>query len=341
MYNVVVTFLDADDRAAIEHYVVARGLIAEDAGPIAVTRAGAGNMNLALRVTPALGQPFILKQGRPWVEKYPLIAAPAERTLVEAAFYAAVQADAAVAARMPAVLQLDADNRVLALEDLGAGGDFTPMYAGAVLPAATLAELLEWLERLASIAVAAEPRALLANRTMRALNHEHMFRFPLAADNGLDLDAITPGLRQAADELGADREYRAAVETLERRYLADGRTLVHGDYFPGSWMKGERGVRVIDPEFGFLGEPEFDCGILAGHLLLAASASAGGLLDQVKACVRARRLDADLVAGYAGVEVMRRLIGVAQLPLACGIARKRALLQHSRRLVVGGAGELA
>ena len=30
---------------------------------------------------------FILKQSRPWVEKYPAIPAPEERVLVEAAFY--------------------------------------------------------------------------------------------------------------------------------------------------------------------------------------------------------------------------------------------------------------
>ena len=50
-------FLDADDRAAVERYVVARGLVRADGLPIAVARAGAGNMNLALRVTPAAGRP--------------------------------------------------------------------------------------------------------------------------------------------------------------------------------------------------------------------------------------------------------------------------------------------
>ena len=50
--------------------------------------------------------------------------------------------------------------------------------------------------------------------------------------------------------------------------------------------------------------------------------------------IAARRMDAELVARYAGVEIMRRLIGVAQLPIAFGIDRKRALLNLSRRLVV-------
>lgn len=339
MYNVGVRILEAADRDGIERYVLARGLVRADALPIAVARAGDGNMNLTLRVTAAAMTPFILKQGRPWVEKYQHIAAPSQRTLVEAAFYAAVQSDAAVAARMPAVLDLDAENHVLALEDLGVAGDFTSIYAGGTLPAATIAELLAWLERLAGIAVAAEQRAVFANRAMRALNHEHMFRFPLAADNGLDLDAITPGLRQAARDLIDDRAYCGAVEALGRRYLADGATLVHGDFFPGSWMQTAGGVRVIDPEFCFLGEPEFDCGILAAHLMLAGSASAS--LDQIAASVSARRLDADRVAGYAGVELMRRLIGVAQLPLVCDIERKRALLRHSRRLVTDPGRGLA
>jgi 5-methylthioribose kinase len=327
-----VTFLDADDRAEVEQYAVARGLVASGALPIELARAGAGNMNLTLRVTPAAGKPFILKQGRPWVEKYPQIPAPAERTLVEAAFYAAVQSDAGVASRMPAVLSLDADNHVLALEDIGGAGDFTPIYGGETLPGATLAGLLEWLERLASVTVRADQRGTFANRAMRALNHEHMFRFPLAPGNGLDLDGTTPGLHEAARELVDDRVYCDAVAAMGCRYLADGSTLVHGDYFPGSWLKAADGVRVIDPEFCFLGEAEFDCGILAAHLLLAECGA--GLLEMVAASIEARGLDGARVSRYAGVEIMRRLIGVAQLPLTCSLERKRALLERSRRLVV-------
>jgi hypothetical protein len=57
-------------------------------------------------------------------------------------------------------------------------------------------------------------------------------------------------------------------------------------------------------------------------------------IGHVTAAIATRRLNAALVAGYAGVEIMRRLIGVAQLPIAAGIDRKRALLNLSRRLVV-------
>ncbi len=36
----------------------------------------------------------------------------------------------------------------------------------------------------------------------------------------------------------------------------------------------------------------------------------------------------------AGVEVMRRLIGYAQLPLGCGLTERRALLDLSKELVL-------
>ncbi|MGH9141964.1 MAG: phosphotransferase [Vicinamibacterales bacterium] len=325
-------YLDGDNRVEIERYVLARGLVRDDGLPIAVERAGAGNMNLALRVTPAGGCSFIVKQGRSWVEKYPQIPAPFERTLVEAAFYAAAQTDPRVAAFMPAVLHLDRDNHVLVLEDVAGDGDFASIYTGHTMPTADLNALLEWLEHLVAIKVPDERRAIFANRAMRALNHEHMFSFPLNEANGLELDGITPGLGEAARELARDRRYCAAAAALGKRYLADGETLVHGDYFPGSWLKAPDGVRIIDPEFCFLGDPEFDCGILAAHLVIARCDAIA--LERTTANARRRRLDLALVAGYAGVEIMRRLIGVAQLPLSDGLDWKRALLERSRRLVL-------
>src|SRR5436189_4107400 len=140
MYNgAVVTepvepaFLDAGNRAEVERYFVSRGLVRDEGVSIGVASAGAGNMNLALRVTPATGRSFILKQGRPWVEKYQHIPAPFERTLVEAAFYSAVAIDPVVAGRMPAVLHLDRGNHVLVLEDVGDAGDFTSIYGDAAI----------------------------------------------------------------------------------------------------------------------------------------------------------------------------------------------------------------
>jgi 5-methylthioribose kinase len=323
---------DESSRDDVEQYLLERSWLFPGDLPITIASAGAGNMNVALRVTPARGRSFILKQGRPWVAKYPQIPAPVERTLVEAAFYETVSGTPSVAAMMPALRHVDPVNHVLVLEDIGTEGDFTPLYHGAAIAAAALARLLAWLPALATIAVPADRRSVFANRAMRALNHEHIFQFPLRTDSGFDLDAITPGLRNAARELQDDRAYCDAVAAAAQRYLADGDTLVQGDFFPGSWLRAGDDVRVIDPEFCFLGDREFDYGVLAAHLLMARVDR--DALAQVTGAIGSQRLNADLVHVYSGVEIMRRLIGVAQLPLTLDLEQKRALLQLSRRLVL-------
>ncbi len=274
-------------------------------------------MNLTLRLSTD-GRSFILKQARPWVEKYPAIAAPAGRALVEAAFYRAVSRRSVLRAAMPALLGEDPDSGVIVLQDLGEARDFTGLYRGERLSKRDLEFLLSYLTALHEPLL--EREGLFENREMRALNHEHIFRLPLAAENGLDLDRITPGLGAAAGELKADRAYVSRVRELGELYLTDGPSLVHGDYFPGSWLRTAGGIRVIDPEFCFLGTPAFDFGVLIAHLHLARQ--------------RAELADVDSTAkAFAGVEIMRRLIGVAQLPLDADLDEKRELLALSKRLV--------
>jgi 5-methylthioribose kinase len=54
----------------------------------------------------------------------------------------------------------------------------------------------------------------------------------------------------------------------------------------------------------------------------------------VLAAASAAQLDDRLVLGFAGVEIMRRLIGVAQLPLPYGLDVKSRLLALSAHLVL-------
>ncbi len=329
--NQGVWLLDAGGINDLEAYLVGRGLIPDSELPIRVEPAGDGNMNLALRVMFRSGS-VILKQGRPWVEKYDHIGAPWNRTLIEGQFYVAASAAPAVSARLPRLLDLDERNHIIALEDLGRDGDLSSIYRGPRIGAATLHELLDWLAGLAAIVVPAHARGVFANREMRALNHEHTFAFPLDEHNGLDLDGITPSLATAARELQRDRPYTSRVAEIGALYLSDGPTLVHGDFFPGSWIRAGEGVRVIDPEFCFLGSREFDYGIMLGHLALARQERE--LAEIVLTAAIAERLNETLVLAFAGTEIMRRLIGVAQLPLVCGIETKCRLLDLSRQLVL-------
>ena len=326
-----VRLLDAHDPDGVVEYLLAHGVIQPDDLPARVERAGEGNMNLTLRVV-SRRVSTIVKQGRPWVEKYDHIHAPWDRTLVEAAFYRAVADVPTVAGRMPRLLRVDEHNHVLVIEDLGTAGDFTGVYAGAGLGNRVLNELLGWLSELGAVRIPVNGCGVLANREMRRLNHEHIFSLPLRTENGLDLDRITKGLTRAAESLKADREYVWRVGELGEVYLADGDRLVHGDYFPGSWMHSADGTRIIDPEFCFCGAREFDHGVMLAHCALARTAASTGRL--ILEAAGRDGLDTSVLLGFAGTEIMRRLIGVAQLPLQYGLDEKRRLLEMSATFVL-------
>ena len=334
-----VYFLDASDLCALNAYLSAGKRLRAGETVLAAEKAGEGNMNCTVRVRTSVGS-FILKQSRPWLEKYPHISAPFDRALAEARFYHLVSANETVASRMPRLLWADAQARTLALEDLGTASDFFPLYARQMtLSDAVLAELVGYLAVLHRMAPErVEDRKRLTNHDMRALNHEHMFALPLRESNGLDLDAYTgtPGMAEAAVSLKADAAYEKAVAALGERYLhGEGENLLHGDFFPGSFLQTAAGVRVIDPEFCFCGDAELDLGVLAAHLLLAGEPA--DRAENIFSLYRSAGgpFSSALARQYAGVEIMRRLIGVAQIPtLRADLARKTALLAFSHQLVL-------
>ncbi len=324
-----VPCLSVEHPKEVADYFASRLRLSSDM-EIRVESAGSGNMNVVLRVFFAEGS-AILKQSRPWVEKYPQIAAPFNRAASEAAFYYLSAVEEQVAARLPLLLDYNAEANALIMEDIGTGGDYVSLYGGETLAEDALSALIEFLRSLHAVTYAPHERVALANPEMRALNHEHIFRLPLDPKNGLSLDDFTPGLAEAAELLWQDGDYCARIQELGAVYLEDGETLLHGDFFPGSWMRGLDGPMVIDPEFGFFGMPTFDWGVFLAHMLLSAQplAHIQAVLDASKAA----GFETAQVAGFAGAEIMRRLIGVAQLPLQFDLTGKQSLLELSRLLV--------
>ncbi|NNE70125.1 MAG: phosphotransferase [Rhodothermales bacterium] len=321
--------LSLDDPRGIVDHLRALGWLSPDEDVSSVARAGEGNMNLVARVK-TNRRSVIFKQSRPWVEKYPSIAAPGGRLLVEAAFYAAVSAAPDVAGGMPALLAVDEESRSALIEDLGPSSDCTPLYAEATLG---LEALVHWLRALHAMPVPDQFVPVLRNREMRALNHAHIFDLPMTGAHGMDLDTITPGLQAAAESFRAQSSVAVEVERLGRLYLADGDVLLHGDFYPGSWLQTDRGLRVIDPEFCFLGPPAFDLGVFLAHLIIARvdAEEAAGLLAAYD-----QPFERDLAWKFAGVEIMRRLIGVAQLPISRTLEEKSALLDLAGELILEG-----
>ena len=296
---------------------------------VSVAVAGAGNMNLVERVTLDDGATLILKRAHAWVEKYPDIPAPIGRAGVEAAFYAAVSGSAA-GASMPAYLGFDEGAAANLFADLGAGTDGMAAYSGAGISGTDLDAVADWMRALHALPVPADSR--LSNRAMRELNALHIFDFPLDLASGFDVDAITLGLQIHADKLKQDSEFVAAIQKVKTLYLSDfPGVLLHGDLYPGSWLTTPQGLFVIDPEFCWIGPREWDLGVLIAHLRLSGQPE-----ESTKRLISRYGYPVDMALAnrIAGIEIMRRLIGVAQLPLANDLAMKVALLSEAHALVM-------
>ncbi|MBC8155810.1 MAG: phosphotransferase [Bacteroidetes bacterium] len=320
-------FVDYQPTPELIDYMRQQGWIKEGETLLSVEKPGEGNMNFVVRVTTDQ-QTFIVKQARPWVQKYPQVAAPIERVAVEATFYQQISSDPVLQSFVPKLKGYDSANFTLALEDLGAGGDFTHIYQkGQQLTLADLMILVKFISRLHTVETIDFP----ANTAMKALNHEHIFRFPFDDSTGFDLDTIQAGLMDTSLAYKRNPVLKASIQELGEVYLETGNTLLHGDYYPGSWLKTAAGVNVIDLEFGFMGRAEFDVGIMLAHLILAQN---DDLIPPVLANYqKPPGFDESLMWGFAGVEILRRLLGLAQLPLTISLSEKKSLLEIAATLV--------
>ena len=327
-------WLRIDAPREVESFLRTRGWISADERVQQCVKPGEGNMNLTMRVVTDR-RSMILKQSRPWVEKYDQIPAPWNRIEFEYRFYQRISAIPDVAARMPQLLLADMRACVLMLDDLGDAEALTTLYAGESLNTDDVHELASYLGALHESTNGAADSDF-ENLEMRELNHQHIFQIPLQRDNGLGLENIEIGLLAAADRLRDDQAYRTRLEEIGQRYLQTGTVLLHGDYFPGSWLRTERGIFVIDPEFCFFGEPEIDLGCALAHLRLSNQPrqQAQSFLDSYTKLRPGFVCDSALLSGFAAAEVMRRLIGVAQLPLPDSPMARTRMIEQSRHAII-------
>jgi 5-methylthioribose kinase len=82
----------------------------------------------------------------------------------------------------------------------------------------------------------------LVNTELRTLNYEHIFEYPFKEENGFNLDDIQDGLQELALPYKRCR-IKENIERLGSLYLSKGKYLLHGDYYPGSWLKWETKLR--------------------------------------------------------------------------------------------------
>ena len=280
---------------------------------------GESNMNLVLRIQTNQGS-YILKQSKSYVRKYPQIPAPISRIEIEYRFLELLSTDPYLASLSPKVLHYDSTDHLMLLEDLGEGSDYLSIYGGLrQLQPDELIRLVQYLMHLHQLQIADFPNT----DGMRTLNHEHIFEFTFLEENGFNLNDIQSGLQEVSIPFKRDAVLKAKIHSLGQRYLKTGQILIHGDFYPGSWLEVSSGIKIIDPEFGGLGDPEFDLGVFLAHLDLAQQD------EQLSKLVRETYtlpLDWSLVQQYRGVELLRRLIGIAQLPVSLSLDEKKSLL---------------
>ena len=293
---------------------------------------GEGNMNYTLRVF-VDERTFIVKQARPYVEKYPTIAAPENRILVESKFYQLIATDIFLKSRMPVLNFTDKEMHLIVMQDLGAASDFTFLYKNRqVLATESAIACAQFLSTLHANFKKEGHNELMANRELRKLNHEHIFIYPFLEENGLNLDSVTPGLQEFSLRYKQDVRLKELIERLGNTYLSDGDTLLHGDFYPGSWLHTSDGVKIIDPEFSFYGLAEFDVGIMLAHLHLTRQPPA--IFELVENNYsKSLTFDNELLDAFTGIEILRRIIGLAQLPLSLALPEKKQLLEKAVSLL--------
>lgn len=327
-------FFLTNNKNELSDYLKEQSWINKEETLSLVEKPGEGNMNFVLRVATS-ERSFIIKQARPWVEKYPQIDAPIERVGVEARFYELIKQMGDLSAFTPALIGFDEANGILAIEDLGASTDYTRLYQhGELLTEFEVKNLLSFISVLHNFELSADQ--FPDNMSMRQLNHEHIFNFPFLVENGFDLNTVQEDLQEVAMPYKTNDALKAKIAKLGDLYLSPGTCLIHGDYYPGSWLNVVDGIRVIDPEFSFIGLPEFELGVMLAHMEMSEQS------ESVKQTIyqlyqKPKGFNDQLLAGFAGTEIMRRLIGIAQLPLSLDISVKQRLLEKAARWIQSGS----
>ncbi|WP_369239112.1 S-methyl-5-thioribose kinase [Streptomyces sp. R21] len=367
--------LETEDVA---DYLRERGHWDPDAADPQVREVSDGNMNRVFLASAADGtHSLAVKQALPWVRVAgPSWPMSPERADAEARAYEQVAKVAPD--KIPAIHGYDAENYALVMEDmsdlevlrtvLNEGGRYGPDTSRRIgefvaqLSFATSDFGMPSAARKALIAASVSPELCKITEDVVLcepyVEHEH--------------NHWHPGLDHLAACFRSDPRLRTEVAELRHTFMTSAQALLHGDLHTGSVMVGTREgapvVRVFDPEFSFVGPIGFDLGLYWANTLVsearATALGAGGDHgDQLRLSWDAfraefRRLwparvdtffdDAFLdrfldrvwteSLGYAGVEIIRRIIGFAHLTdlttLPDPVPASRRALLLGRELVI-------
>lgn len=196
--------------------------------------------------------------------------------------------------------------------------------------------------------------------------------FDEAAANRSGKNQVEPENEEFVQKLVYENDsLRLEAAKLKFRFMNCGQTLIHGDLHTGSIFVREHDTRIFDPEFAFYGPAGYDLGNVAGNMLMAYVRAvsdgrkghrdwlSGAVMDVIGSYVQKYeelypRYADDLLAaapgfkewylkriledtaGYAGMEIIRRTVGIAKVKDITGIPDGQERARAQRRLIQAG-----
>jgi 5-methylthioribose kinase len=195
------------------------------------------------------------------------------------------------------------------------------------------------------------------NHVMQGITADYIFTKPFIDD---PTNFYTEGLEPEVNAIKADSALRNQIQRLKEIFSGARQGLTHGDLHTGSVMVKGDSTKVIDSEFVFYGSVGFDIGLYWANYWLSyfSHAENTSVRSALKSAIQ-RTWEVYISAfemadegrkaetlndifhesiGFAGMEVMRRIIGAAHVCDIEGIADIEKKLSAERAaLAFGGA----
>lgn len=327
-------------------YAKKRGYFGEEEN-VSASEIGDGKINYVFRLT-GQSRSLIFKQAVPYArvvgEAMPL---PIDRVKVEA--YVLKQYAAIVPEFVPRVYGLDEERALLVIEDLSPmqvgrivllNGSESGRFAEdvGVFIAKTLFYTSDFYLDPAEKKVRISE---LSNPGMRKLTEDLVLSHPFAFH---DTNYFEDELRNDVLWLSRNDRLRLEVAKLKHVFMTKADALIHGDLHTGSIFISEHATKVFDPEFALFGPFGFDLGQFIANLYLNGLGTPDYLPKRIRNALETWYAFVDAFArlwreeskepytnvdgylsyllrnifsdalGYAGCELIRRSIGIAQLP---------------------------
>ena len=329
---------------------------------------GDGNLNTVYRVSDATCpvRSIVLKYAPPYIKvlgpDYPLST---KRLTYESR--ALDVYNQLVSGTVPTQYSFDAEAAVIAMEDLRdarvlradlIAGTVDPVIAEQIGRFMGVAHSSTYVDNI-DTGTAQRYRQQFANATMQSITADYVFTFPYTEH---ETNFWTLGLEPEVQRLKKDTDFLQQVAYLKQIFLTAQQGVTHGDLHTGSVLLQDNTAKVIDAEFAFYGPVGFDLGLYWANYFLSyfshqdtlnvQSALKTAIVQTWRAyTAEFKMVDVELktrtlqnifpdAVGFAGLEMLRRLIGAAHvkdIESIVDISRKlrveRAALQFGTALV--------